>query len=68
MKSLLMAELRQENEALKELAEERNMVSELIMDEPDLFIGCIFSMHDAHSFWDAVRKAHKELKRGVVKS
>lgn len=48
---------------LREMARERNMVSDLIMDDSKLFLDCVFSMHDAHSFWASVRRAHKEMKR-----
>ncbi len=52
---------------LKELAKERNMISDLIMDDSRLLLECVFSMHDAHSFWSSVRRAHKELKRSNAK-
>ena len=51
----------QSNDGLEELARERNMISDLIMDDSDRWVRCVFDAHDAHSFWSAVRKAHKEM-------
>jgi hypothetical protein len=48
-------------EAQKVLADERNMISDLIMAEGGAWINCVLLNHDAHSFWSAVRKAHAEL-------
>ena len=49
---------------LKILADERNMISELINDDNGLllFLDCAFSLHDAHSFWSCINENYEALK------
>ena len=50
---------------LQNLTDERNMISDLIMDDMAAWFECVMGMHDAHSFWDLVRKAHAEIKEKI---
>ena len=51
--------LTQQLEKYKQLAEERNMVSDLVMSHE--ILNCLLDSHDAHSFWHNVREAHSQI-------
>ena len=56
------AEIERLRAELDEATQDRNMVSDLIMENPILVMECAMNAHDAHSFWSDVREVHAGLK------